>query len=119
MAGFLVAPGATQGFAGLTRAVRVDLMLSLLAGGGLAAPIAPRLVRRLRPRLLGVGVGGFVALTNARTLLHASGASWTMSAMVHAALALAWLAALVSVALVKTRDGVAGGDVATVVGGGR
>lgn len=55
--------------------MRVDIVLALLLGGLLAAPIAPHLVSTLEPRLLGVVVGGFVCATNLRGLLKAAGAS--------------------------------------------
>lgn len=60
--------------------VRLDLTFTLLIGGLLAAPLAPRLVTKLRPQLLGVVIGGFICLTNGRVLLKACGASAGASA---------------------------------------
>jgi len=73
-------------------------MLTLLFGGLLAAPIAPHLVTRLQPQLLGVIVGGFLCITNARVLLKASGHN---PMPVLAVLAIAWIGASFRVA---TRD---------------
>jgi len=45
------------------------IALALLAGGVVAAPLAAYLVRIVPTHLLGVAVGGFILLTNSRTLL--------------------------------------------------
>jgi uncharacterized membrane protein YfcA len=42
---------------------------ALMIGGIIAAPIAAWLVRKIHPQLMGVLVGGFIILVNARTLL--------------------------------------------------
>lgn len=67
---FVVALAASAGFLlGIGRAgIDVALVLALLAGGLVAAPIAAWLVRRLPVEMLGVGVGGLLILTNVRTL---------------------------------------------------
>lgn len=44
-------------------------VIALMIGGVIAAPIAAWLVKVLPPYLLGVLVGGFIILTNARTIL--------------------------------------------------
>ncbi|MFJ7753792.1 sulfite exporter TauE/SafE family protein [Peribacillus muralis] len=44
-------------------------VISLMAGGIVAAPIAAWIVTKLPSHLLGVLVGGFIVLTNARTLI--------------------------------------------------
>jgi hypothetical protein len=49
------------------------MVLLLLSGGLVAAPLAAYLVRRLSPRKLGVIVGAAILLTNARTLMNAIG----------------------------------------------
>ena len=56
-------------------AVRMDLVLTLLAGGMIAAPLAPLFVAWLDARVLGVVVGGFVCLTTFRTVLRALNAT--------------------------------------------
>ena len=72
---FLVALGASLGFlVSLSwRQVPVTLVLLLLAGGLVAAPLAAWLVRRLAPRKLGVIVGAAILLTNFRTLASTFG----------------------------------------------
>jgi uncharacterized protein len=72
---FLVALGASIGFLiSLSwRQVPVTLVLLLLAGGLVAAPLAAWLVRRLAPRKLGVIVGAAILLTNFRTLASTFG----------------------------------------------
>jgi uncharacterized protein len=72
---FLVALGASVGFlVALTwRDIPLAMVLLLLAGGVVAAPLAAYLVRRLSPRRLGVIVGAAILLTNARTLMTTFG----------------------------------------------
>ncbi|HZA83850.1 MAG TPA: sulfite exporter TauE/SafE family protein [Actinomycetes bacterium] len=72
---FLVALGASVGFlVSLSwRQVPLGLVLVLLAGGLVAAPLAAWLVRRLAPRRLGVIVGAAILLTNFRTLASTFG----------------------------------------------
>jgi uncharacterized membrane protein YfcA len=72
---FLVALGASVGFlVTLTwRDVPLAMVLLLLSGGLVAAPLAAFLVKRLSPRKLGVVVGAAILLTNARTLMTAFG----------------------------------------------
>ena len=55
------------------RQVPLSLVLLLLAGGLVAAPLAAWLVKRLAPRRLGVIVGAAILLTNARTLASTFG----------------------------------------------
>jgi len=72
---FLVALGASIGFlVTLTwRDIPMAMVLLLLSGGLVAAPLAAYLVRRLSPRKLGVIVGAAILLTNARTLMTTFG----------------------------------------------
>ena len=83
--------------------LHLDIVITLLVGGLFAAPLAPKLVGCLKPRLLGVTVGGFICVTNARGLLALSGASGPRCAAFYAALTAVWLGAVARVAL---RDGV-------------
>lgn len=68
---FVVSLAASVGFLiGIGRAgIDGTVVLALLAGGVVAAPVAAWLVRRLPTALLGVGVGGVLLLTNARTIV--------------------------------------------------
>jgi uncharacterized protein len=72
---FLVALGASIGFlVTLTlKDIPLAVVLMLLCGGLVAAPLAAYLVRRLSPRKLGVVVGAAILLTNARTLMTTFG----------------------------------------------
>lgn len=48
-------------------------VIVILAGGVIAAPLAAWLIRSLPTRLLGIGVGAMIVLTNLRTLLRTWG----------------------------------------------
>jgi uncharacterized protein len=82
---FLVALGASIGFlVSLSwRQVPVTLVLLLLAGGLVAAPLAAWLVRHLAPRKLGVIVGAAILLTNSRTLASTFGIEGTWQAAMY------------------------------------
>jgi len=112
---FLVALAASLGFlVGLgSQGINLTWVLALLAGGVVAAPIAAWLVRIVPPRLLGVGVGGLIVLTNARTLLRTDliDAGDLTRSVVYAVIVAAWLGAL-SYVVAKLR-GTAGQDGAT------
>ena len=70
---FIVALAASLGFlVGLgTAGIDLGIVLALLIGGVIAAPIAAYVVRHLNARILGVVVGNFICLLNARILLGA------------------------------------------------
>ncbi len=70
---FIVALAASLGFLiGLgTAGIDLGIVLALLIGGVIAAPLAAWLVRFLNPRILGVVVGCFILLINARLILGA------------------------------------------------
>ncbi|WP_433869537.1 sulfite exporter TauE/SafE family protein [Saccharopolyspora sp. CA-218241] len=93
---FLIAVAASIGF--LTSLSGQQLSWTtvgaLLLGGVVAAPLAAYLVRIVPMRLIGVGAGGLIVLTNARTLVEAIGLPGTAGVAVYVAIALAWVAAL-------------------------
>lgn len=60
--GFLIALGWQE--------VNWFWVIALMAGGIIAAPIAAWIVTKLPSYLLGVLVGGFIILPNARTLMN-------------------------------------------------
>ncbi|WP_108666463.1 sulfite exporter TauE/SafE family protein [Euzebya rosea] len=93
---FLVSAAASVGFLlALGReVVSLPVVLALLGGGLVAAPIAAWLVRRVQPHLLGVSVGGLLVLTNARTLLTAAGAPGPVRATALVAVLVVWVAAV-------------------------
>ena len=73
---FAVSLAASVGFLlalGLS-AIDLRILLPLLIGGVIAAPIAARITKRLPMRIMGVSVGALVILTNSYTLLRALGA---------------------------------------------
>ena len=84
--GFFFALNSNPNGSQLGEAVRLDLVLTLLAGGMIAAPLAPLFVAWLDARLLGVIVGGFVCLTTLRTLLKALGVSGAAVYVAYAAM---------------------------------
>jgi uncharacterized protein len=69
---FAIAIAATLGFFISLgwEAVIWTWVFALMIGGVIAAPIAAWLVRIVPAQLMGVLVGGFIILTNSRTLLH-------------------------------------------------
>ena len=78
---FIVALAASMGFLlGLgTAGIDLAIVLALLVGGVIAAPFAAWLVRFMNARILGVVVGCFILLLNARlilTAIHASPLAW-------------------------------------------
>ncbi|MBO0995209.1 sulfite exporter TauE/SafE family protein [Bacillus sp. SD088] len=68
---FAIAVSASLGFFFSlgTNALPWTLVTALIIGGVIAAPIAAWLVRIIPGKLMGVLVGGFIVLTNTRTLL--------------------------------------------------
>lgn len=98
---FLVAFAASLGFLiGLgSEGIPLDLVLPILAGGLVAAPIAAWLVRHMPLHVLGVLVGGIVVMTNARTIMAVLGiplsAAFTVYGLVLAITALGTVAAVV------------------------
>lgn len=95
---FLVAVAASIGFFfGLSGAgIDWSWAIALLVGGVFAAPIAAWLVRLVPPRILGSVVGGFIVLTNARTLLNSDWiqASLLASVITYAVIVVGWATAV-------------------------
>jgi len=74
--------------------IDVGVVLAMLAGGVLAAPLAAWVIRFLPARAMGVAVGGLLSFTNARELLSgtdADAARWVAYGTVTAACAVAAL----------------------------
>ncbi|MBA3281772.1 MAG: sulfite exporter TauE/SafE family protein [Acidimicrobiia bacterium] len=93
---FLVAVSASLGFLiGISNeGVRLGYVLALLAGGLVAAPIAAYLVRVVPAQLLGSLVGGFIVLTNARTLLDTFDITGGSAVVTYVAVLIGWGAAV-------------------------
>ncbi|MFI0465849.1 sulfite exporter TauE/SafE family protein [Saccharopolyspora sp. 5N102] len=93
---FLIAAAASLGF--LTSLAHQELSWTtvgaLLLGGVLAAPLAAYLVRIVPMRLIGVGAGGLIVLTNARTLIKNFELPAPSPTIIYAVIVVAWVAAL-------------------------
>ena len=94
---FLVALSASIGFLfALTFAqVPWKVVVALLVGGVIAAPIAAYIVRILPARILGTAVGGVILITNMKTFLGAVGVSGPLAVLIYVAIVVVWIAALV------------------------
>ncbi|MFS0764310.1 MULTISPECIES: sulfite exporter TauE/SafE family protein [Peribacillus] len=96
---FAIAVSATLGFliALGWQEVNWFWVTSLMVGGIIAAPIAAWIVTKLPSYLLGVLVGGFIILTNARTLL----ATWSLQdhwvTVIYMLILIGWAGSLVFV----------------------
>ena len=101
---FLVALSASVGFFAALggEGVKLEFVLALLAGGLIAAPIAAYIVRHLNPRLLGVIVGGFICVTNARVLMGAAGIKGDAVLAIYVGIVAVWISA-VFMAVAKVR----------------
>ncbi len=95
--GFLLALGS--------EAIHPAIVIALLAGGVVAAPIAAWLVQKVTARLLGAAVGGLIIITNVRTLFTVFEVDTGMRATVYAALVGVWILALAIVVRHHRRHG--------------
>ncbi|QFU94439.1 sulfite exporter TauE/SafE family protein [Amycolatopsis sp. YIM 10] len=90
---FIVALAASLGFL-FTLSQEDDLnytvVLGLMIGGIIAAPVAAWLVRHLPPRLLGALAGGLIVFTNARTLLKEFDAADWVYTVSYTAIVVLW-----------------------------
>jgi hypothetical protein len=93
---FLVALAASIGFlVGLgSQGVKPAIVVPLLAGGIVAAPLAAWLVQLFTARVLGSAVGGLILLTNGRTMFDSFGVGGNVRNPVYLAIAAIWIAAL-------------------------
>jgi uncharacterized membrane protein YfcA len=105
---FLVAFAASVGFLiGLgSQGVKPAIVLPLLAGGIVAAPLAAWLVQLFTARILGTAVGGLILLTNARTMADAFDAGGAVRNPIYLAIAALWIVAMAFVVRRHRRDGV-------------
>ena len=90
---FIVALCASAGFiVGLgLAAIRWDVLVPLLLGGLIAAPVAAWIAHRLPMRVMGVAVGGMIIVTNSVTILRAMQVSGPLFGVIVVAEVLAWL----------------------------
>ncbi|WP_406689213.1 sulfite exporter TauE/SafE family protein [Saccharopolyspora sp. ID03-671] len=93
---FLIAVAASLGFLFSLANQQLSWVVvgALLLGGVAAAPLAAYLVRIVPMRLIGVGAGGLIVLTNARTLIKAFDLPAPTPTAIYGAIVVAWVAAL-------------------------
>jgi uncharacterized protein len=96
---FVVALCASIGFLVSldTSVFALPVVLALLVGGSIAAPIAAWTVRWLHPRILGAAVGGLIVLTNGRTVLDGMGVAGNPQIAAYTALVGLWCVAILVV----------------------
>lgn len=93
---FLVAVGGSLGFLFALDDINYAYAGVLLVGGVIAAPIAAWLVKHLAARVLGVAAGGFIVLTNTKTIVEAVGGSGGTVAVVVGVLFVTWIGLIVT-----------------------
>ncbi|MFC3883511.1 sulfite exporter TauE/SafE family protein [Bacillus songklensis] len=93
---FAIAVSATLGFLVSLGWEEVNWywVIALMIGGVIAAPIAAWLVKKLPAYLLGVLVGGFIILTNARTLINTWSADAAWVPFIYAFILIGWFLAI-------------------------
>lgn len=92
---FLVAVSASLGFLIGLRDEFFDnlpIVLGLMVGGVIAAPLAAWLVSRVSPALLGTAVGGVIVLTNSQKLVTYFGVESPWSTLIYGGTVVAWAA---------------------------
>ena len=102
---FVVAIGGSLGFlfALGSAGINFGYAAALLVGGVIAAPFAAWLVRHLPARVLGVGAGGLIVLTNVDTIVKALGATPTVEIVVALVVFVTWVS-MISWAVKQERD---------------
>ena len=90
---FLVSTAASIGFITSLGVMGIDLpiVLALLLGGLIAAPVAAWLVTKMPARVMGVAVGGLIIMTNVRTLFSAANLSTDQATILFTLIAAVWL----------------------------
>jgi len=103
---FIVAVSASLGFiVGLGwAAIDLEVLLPLLIGGMLAAPIAAWVAHRLPMRVMGVAVGGMIIFTNSITLTSAFGVPTPVRIGIIITVAVLWLGAVAAVTVQHRRS---------------
>jgi hypothetical protein len=85
--------------------IAFNVVGGLLVGGLAAAPLAAWLVQKVAARLLGALVGGFILLTNARTIFAETAEATAVRGWTYAAIVIVWIAAVALVVRAHRRDG--------------
>ncbi len=93
---FAIAVSATLGFLISLGWEEVNWLWvgALMIGGIIAAPIAAWLVQKVSPQLMGVLVGGFIILVNARTIVHTWIENTAVYPSIYTGIALIWIVAI-------------------------
>ncbi len=93
---FIVAVCASAGFiVGLgLAAIRWDVLVPLLLGGLIAAPVAAWIAHRLPMRVMGVAVGGMIIVTNSITILRSVSAPSSVMATILIVEIVTWVSLL-------------------------
>lgn len=93
---FVVSIGGSLGFLFSLGAAGVNFgfAAALLVGGVIAAPFAAWLVKHLPARILGVGAGGLIVLTNTQTIVVSLGGSGAAVLTAMIVVFVAWMTAL-------------------------
>ncbi|MFV0406668.1 MAG: sulfite exporter TauE/SafE family protein [Propioniciclava sp.] len=81
-----------------------QLVLALLLGGLIAAPIAAWLVSRIPARTMGIAVGGLIIMTNLKTVMEAGGVSGEGITIGFAAFVTLWVALIATLAVRESRS---------------
>lgn len=94
---FVVAVGGSLGFlyALGSQGINFAYAGALLVGGVVAAPFAAWLVKHLAARVLGVAAGGFIVLTNSKTIVESFGGSGSTVLTVAAVVFVSWISLIV------------------------
>jgi hypothetical protein len=103
---FIVAVSASAGFiVGLGwAAINLEVLLPLLIGGVLAAPIAAWVAHRLPMRIMGVAVGGMIIFTNSITLTSAFEVPTPTRIAIIVGVVVLWLGSVVAVTVQHRRS---------------
>ena len=119
---FLVAVAASVGFLiglGLS-ALNFEILIPLMIGGIIAAPIGAWIAHRMPMRIMGVTVGGMIIFTNSLTLMKAFGVPGTVMTPVLIGIAIIWFGLVAYVTrqhLRSRRTGTATGETTLVAVG--
>lgn len=111
---FIVAVCASAGFiVGLgLAAIRWDVLVPLLLGGLIAAPVAAWIAHRLPMRVMGVAVGGMIIVTNSITILRSVSAPSSVMATILIVEIVTWVS-LLAVVIRQVRQDKRSADVTT------
>lgn len=117
---FIVALAASAGFLTVLGGdvLSTTVIVGLLVGGVLAAPLAAYLVRILPTRMIGVGAGGMIVLSNAQVILDTIDPATAVSVASYVVISVAWIALLTWATrrtLAERRAATAAGPVSEVV----